>query len=220
MSTGSVITPNPKPGTVLIPELELPMSIRSWGDPFGYVHGQINHEGIKHPGDDLNNGSGAWADYGAPLKAPGDSKIVFAGSAGGWGTLIVGVFAFKLPDYKDGGKLKFMGWRQGHPKDIHVKVGQRVRKGEVIGTCGNGGNGKPGQPGAMAPHDHYDIFIREAFEEYAKRYDPQTLARTGLPWTYWDRAAHPKRDHFAEFFRDPADYHPEIRAAGRRTGRG
>lgn len=222
MSTGTVTVPKsgPKrPGTE-IPELELPMSMRSWGDPFGYVHGQINHEGIQHPGDDLNNGADAWADEGAPLRAPGDSLIVFSGSAGGWGTLIVGLFSFKLPDYRDGGRLKFLGWRLGHPQKLLVRAGQRVRKGDVVGTCGNGGNGRRGQKGAMAPHAHYDLFVRGAFEEYATRYDPQTLTRTGLPWTYWDRAAHPKRDHYAEFFRDPADYHPEILAAGRRTGRG
>lgn len=198
--------------------LTLPMKMRSFGDPFGYVHGQINHEGILHPGDDLNNGAGAWADLGCELVAPGDSKIVFAGSAGGWGTLIVGLFTKKMRDPVDG-KLKFFGWRQGHPQKILVRAGQFVRKGQVIGTCGNGGNGKPGQKGAMAPHDHYDIFVREEFEKYALRYDAGTLAKTGLPWTYWDRAVAPKRNNFARFFRDPATWHPEIAQARIRTGR-
>lgn len=192
--------------------LLLPMQIRQWGDAFGYVHGQINHEGIKHPGDDLNNGKDAWADLGAPIYAPGDSKIVFAGSAGGWGTLIVGLFTKKMRDPRDG-KLKWFGWRQGHPQKIMVRVGQVVRQGQQVGTCGNGGNK------GMAPHNHYDIFVREEFENYAKKYDAQTLARTGLPWTYWDRAAAPKRDNFARFFRDPDIWHPELRTAHRRAGR-
>lgn len=197
--------------------LQLPMRIRASGDPFGYVHGQINHEGIKHPGDDLNWGPTAWSDLGEPVYAPEDALIVFAGSAGGWGTLIVGLIAKKLPDPQDGGKLKFMGFRIGHPEKILVKAGQRVKRGELIGTCGNGGNGRQGQSGAMAPHAHYDLFIREAFEQYAKRYSPSDLKRTGLPWTYWDRVG--VRDNFKAFFRAPVHFHPELQAAHMRTRR-
>ena len=141
---------------------------------------------------------------------------MFAGSAGGWGTLIVGLFSFKLKDPVDG-QLKFFGWRQGHPQRVLVKAGQRVRKGEVVGTCGNGGNGTKGQPGAMAPHDHYDLFRRSEFERYAKQYDDATLSRTGLPWTYWDRRG--VRDNFARFFIDPSAVHPEIKLARTRARR-
>ena len=49
--------------------LLLPMKIRSSGDAFGYTHGMVNHEGVKHPGDDLNNGPNAWADLGQDLVA-------------------------------------------------------------------------------------------------------------------------------------------------------
>lgn len=37
-----------------------------------------------------------------------------------------------------------------HLKDIHVKQGQRIKKGEVIGTVGNTGT-------STAPHLHYEI---------------------------------------------------------------
>lgn len=200
--------------------LLLPMHIRAFGDPFGYVHGQTNHEGIKHPGYDLNDGPDAWADEDQDLTAPGHGLIVFSGSAGGWGTLIVGLLSDKQP-LPEGG-LGWLGFRLGHPKRLDVRAGDRVKAGEVIGTCGNGGNGKRGQKGAMAPHGHYDLFRREQFAAYgrqiAAKYGQAYADRLGLPWTYWDNAKL-GRDNFGQFFVDPAFYHPELKTALSRAGR-
>lgn len=42
----------------------------------------------------------------------------------------------------------------GHMKDIHVKTGQRVQKGEQIGTVGNSGT-------STAPHLHYEVHYKD-----------------------------------------------------------
>lgn len=192
-------------------QLVLPMEFRRHGNPFGYVHGQINHENIRHPGYDLNWGPDGWADEGRPLFSPADSLIVFSGKASGWGTLIVGLIAHKV-DLPEGGQ-GWLGWRFGHPKDLHVQAGQRVKAGDLVGTCGNGGNGRRGQKNAMLPHLHYDLFRRAEFERYGndieQRYGLAYKNRLGLPWTYWDNARIP-RHNFKTFFVDPKLYHPEL----------
>jgi murein DD-endopeptidase MepM/ murein hydrolase activator NlpD len=69
------------------------------------------------------------------------------------------------------GRVTFSGWRQGygntvminhgfnyetlyaHMHQIHVKVGQQVTRGEVIGTVGNTGK-------STGPHLHYEVRFR------------------------------------------------------------
>lgn len=189
--------------------LLLPMHIRAHA-PFGYTHGEINFQGIKHPGVDLNDGAGAWADLGQDLRAPDDSLITFVGRGiGGWGTLMAGLLAKKIPDPATG-ELIWAAWRLGHPKDIHVKPGQRVKRGEVIGTCGNGN-----VPG-MLPHAHFDLMRRDVLEQlgqdFVTRNGQAVATRVGMPWTYWDVKG--RRDHFKELYIDPAPLIPELRAAG------
>lgn len=175
------------------PKLTIPMHIRKI-NPMGYVHGQINNQGIKHPGYDLNDGGNAWADLGQEMVAPGDSLIVYAGKdCPGFGTLIVGLLSEKQIDPVTG-KLVWLGWRLGHPKDIYVKVGDRVRGGQVVGTCGNGGNAD------MTPHAHFDMFRREEMEK---------LIKTGFGWDYWDSKKF-KRDNFSKLYVDAQRYFPEI----------
>ena len=188
-------------------KLVLPMHYRR-RSPFGYLHGQINHQGVRHPGYDLNDGPNAWADLGQDLFAPGHSLIKFAGRSAGWGTLIVGYLAEKIED-PDTGELIWAGWRMGHPKDIFVKAGQRVRPGDVVGTCGNGG-----QPD-MSPHLHFDLFRRDVLEEigqdFVRKYGQKEADRVQMPWAYWDSVAR-KRDNFSRLYLDPQRYYPDLDA--------
>lgn len=180
------------------PSLILPMHMRRIA-PMGYVHGQVNWQGVLHPGYDLNDGAGGWADLGQKQFAPEDSLIKYSGPAGGWGTLMVGYFAEKL-----GGE--WLGWRIGHSQKLYVGAGERVRKGQLIGTCGNGN-----QPG-MLPHTHFDMFRRAELEElgsvFVSRYGQKEADRVHLPWAYWDLKG--VRNNFAKLYVDPADYFPEI----------
>lgn len=189
--------------------LTLPMHMRRV-NPMGYTHGQINHQGIKHPGYDLNDGANAWADLGQELYAPGDARIIFSNVAAGWGTLMVGYLSEKVLDPVTG-KPIHIGFRLGHPQRLLYKVGARVKEGEVIATCGNGGIK------SMTPHLHYDLFRRDVFErlgrEFAAKHGQREADRVCMPFAYWDRKS-PLRDHFEELYLDPAEYHPEIRALG------
>lgn len=180
--------------------LLMPMNIRKH-NPLGYAHGQLNHEGIFHPGYDLNNGNTPSADFGEALYAVDDGVVMFAGKTPGFGTLIVLRLNNKQIDPETGKEI-WIGVRYGHPKDIYVKKGDRVKRGKIIGTCGNGGIP------SMFPHLHYDIFRFESLELLGKE------TTNGYPWTYWDKKG--VRNNFARYFIDPAAYHPELQKYSRR----
>ena len=154
-------------------KLVLPMHFRRVS-PFGYVHGQINHQGIKHPGYDLNDGPNAWADLGQEMFSPGHSLIKYAGPTAGWGTLLVGYLAEKIEDPVTG-ELIWAGWRMGHAEKMFVKAGDRVRPGQVVATCGWGK-----QPG-MTPHLHFDLFRRDVLEKIGTDFVARYGAEGGRP---------------------------------------
>lgn len=187
------------------PKLVLPMHIRKH-NPMGYTHGQINWQGIKHPGYDLNDGDGAWADLNQPIYAPGDGRICYVGRPAGWGTLMVGYLAEKQIDPATG-KLIHIGFRVGHPKRMWYGVGYRFEAGQEIATCGNGNQGN------MTPHLHFDYFRRDRLEELGKnfiaKYGKKEAERVSMPYAYWDLLN--VRDEFESLYIDPAHYHPELR---------
>jgi murein DD-endopeptidase MepM/ murein hydrolase activator NlpD len=89
----------------------------------------------------------AFACYGQPVLAPADGKVV-----GAWGG------ARDWPAYTEGGdqgNYVFIEHARGEVTEfrhlaadsVTVALGQKVRRGEVIGRCGNSGN-------ARMPHLH------------------------------------------------------------------
>ena len=99
---------------------------------FGYRHDPINGSGRKHEGQDLAG------DYGAPIYAPADGTVTFAGWEGGYGRLIKIQHAFGIET------------RYGHLSQIRVDVGQKVSRGERIGDMGNSGR-------STGTHLHYEV---------------------------------------------------------------
>ncbi|MFO8128635.1 MAG: M23 family metallopeptidase [Bacteroidales bacterium] len=82
------------------------------------------------------------AQYGTPIYATGDGIIKFSGRKGGYGnTCIV--------DHGYGYQTLY-----GHMKNISVKRGQHVKRGEIIGYVGNSGL-------SVAPHVHYEIIYNK-----------------------------------------------------------
>jgi murein DD-endopeptidase MepM/ murein hydrolase activator NlpD len=79
---------------------------------------------IPHPGVDIA------APQGAPVIAPGDGTIIFAGNAGTAGNLVELITS-------DGEKHRFM-----HLSKILVKKGDKVEKGQQVGAVGNTGFSK------------------------------------------------------------------------------
>lgn len=112
----------------------------------------LNHYFLGyHTGVDLNRP--ADKDKGAPAFAIADGTVTYAGTAfnrdgspSGFGTLVV----IKHDPYiEDTGQETTAFSRYGHMKDIVVKKGDRVRRGDQVGTVWNNGT--------QAHHLHFDI---------------------------------------------------------------
>lgn len=97
--------------------------------PFGRPRGHRLHEGIDLAGP-----------TGTPIVAPGDGLVTHAGYKGGYGnTLII--------DHGYGISTLY-----GHCSAIHVKEGDRVKRGTVVASVGNTGS-------STGPHLHYEVHL-------------------------------------------------------------
>jgi len=88
----------------------------------------------KHEGIDIEN------EIGTPIYASAEGTIEFTGHQGGYGQTIEINHGFSLMT------------RYGHLSRILVHEGQRVKRGELIGRCGNSGL-------SNAPHLHYEVRV-------------------------------------------------------------
>lgn len=86
-----------------------------------------------HDGIDIVN------SYGSPILAAGDGKISFTGTRGAYGNAV-------MIDHGSGFSTLY-----GHTSAILVKVGQVVKKGEVIAKMGNSGR-------STGTHVHFSVF--------------------------------------------------------------
>lgn len=102
---------------------------RFWPVPGHDVSTYPGHDGI-----DINRGSGS-TDLGDPIRAAAAGKISYVGTAHGYGNAI-----FEHGPY---GTVVY-----GHTSRRHVKAGQFVNAGQLIGNVGNTGN-------STAPHLHF-----------------------------------------------------------------
>jgi murein DD-endopeptidase MepM/ murein hydrolase activator NlpD len=99
--------------------------------------------GRKHKGNDLTTNSGT------PLLAPADGKVTIASMThdpNGYG----GFIEIK---HKDGIETRY-----GHCSQIDVKVGDDVKRGEVIGKSG-GDSSDPGNGNSNHAHLHYEVVV-------------------------------------------------------------
>ncbi len=113
-----------------------PGDLTSIGSYFGYRFHPILHFTRMHTGIDLN------APRGVPVYAPGDGVVTkVEKSRSGYGNLIE-------IDHKVNG----ITTRYAHMHTMIVKKGQKVKRGEQIGTVGNTGL-------STGPHLHYEILI-------------------------------------------------------------
>lgn len=103
-----------------------------WTSGFGVRKDPLNGETRMHKGMDFR------ANYGEDVFASATGVVIFAGEAGGYGKLI---------------KIKHEGGYQtyyGHLSEIHVRMGQKVYKGQRIGKVGATGR-------VTGPHLHFEI---------------------------------------------------------------
>lgn len=105
------------------------------------------------------------APYGTPVQSIGDGRVIYAGWRGGYGKYV----AIKHPNGYISG--------YGHLSKIFVKVGQKVKQGQIIGKVGSTGL-------STGPHLHFEIKYGNRFinplklklppaEPLPKKYLPQ-----------------------------------------------
>lgn len=95
--------------------------------PFG--RGIVLHEGI-----DISLRTGS------PVRATASGIVVYSGWQSGYGRLVV-------IDHGFGYQTKY-----GHNSVLKVKVGQRVKKGDIVALSGNSGD-------STGPHVHYEVVV-------------------------------------------------------------
>ena len=95
------------------------------------------------------------AATGDPVRATANGKVVSSGWMGGYGRMVE-------IDHGNG-----LSTRYGHLSEIHVKVGDIIRIGQVIGAVGSTGR-------STGPHLHYETRID------GDAVDPQKFLRAGV----------------------------------------
>lgn len=106
-----------------------------FGSSFGRRFHPILHMWKMHTGVDLT------APRGTPIHASGDGVVIEARkSTGGYGNIVKIDHGFGFTTY------------YAHQSKILVKVGQKVKRGDVIGLVGSTGL-------SQAPHLHYEVRI-------------------------------------------------------------
>jgi murein DD-endopeptidase MepM/ murein hydrolase activator NlpD len=111
---------------------------------FGYRADPFTGKTAFHAAIDLA------ASWGAPIYAPAEGVVAFAGVRGSYGRVV------EL-DLGDGVAMRF-----GHLNAITVKAGAEVKAGDKIGTMGSTGR-------STGPHLHFE-YLRDG-----KNYDPQLV---------------------------------------------
>ena len=105
----------------------------------------IYHIPMFHTGMDFS------AAIGTEIYATGDGTVEFVSRKQGYGNCIVINHGY---DYKT---------LYGHIDKYKVRVGQKVRRGEVIATVGNTGK-------STGPHLHYEVIYKGRYDNPAKYY--------------------------------------------------
>jgi len=101
---------------------------------FGYRRSPFSGRREFHPGVDIG------APYGSPVRATGDGVVQFAGYKSGYGLTVI---------IKHGYGFKTL---YAHNCRLKVRVGQKVKKGDVVAYVGNSGR-------STGPHVHYEVHV-------------------------------------------------------------
>jgi len=88
---------------------------------------------------DFHSGMDIAADPGLPVKATADGIVSYAGWSGGSGNLVALEHGFGFSTFF------------AHNRLVAVKVGQKVKRGDILGYVGSTGN-------STGPHLHYEVW--------------------------------------------------------------
>ncbi|GAB4510374.1 MAG: hypothetical protein OHK0046_07080 [Anaerolineae bacterium] len=105
-----------------------------------------------HTGADLNYGSSGNADIGQPVYATASGIVTYQADLRPWGNVTI---IRHDPLKATNGPVLYS--RYGHMQNVRVQVGERVRRGQLLGEIGTGG-------GRFVAHLHFDISQTTALE--------------------------------------------------------
>ncbi len=88
----------------------------------------------------MHQGMDIATPHGQPIYTPSDGTVVFIGTEGGYGKVLV-------VDHGYGVKTRY-----GHLSEIHVRLGDRVKRGDKVASVGNTGR-------STGPHLHYEVRV-------------------------------------------------------------
>ncbi len=109
--------------------------VKGWlTSTFGYRSSPFTGRRELHKGLDIATRSGT------PIIAPADGLVVFAGREGGFGNMIIVDHGYGITT------------RYGHNSSLEAKLGQKIKRGDVIARVGNTGR-------STGPHVHYEVAV-------------------------------------------------------------
>ncbi len=123
-----------------------PLKRASISDRYGRRIHPVTKERDFHQGVDFS------ARRGTPIYAPADGIVTKAGWRSGYGKFLK--INHALGFYKNKRKKVYTTTQYGHLHRIKVKLGQKVKRGQIIGLVGNTGR-------STGPHLHYEIMINK-----------------------------------------------------------
>jgi len=126
-----------------------------------------------HTGADLNLPGSSGADKGQPVFSMGDGTVTYAGKAGTWGSIVVVQHPqarVRLPD----GSLddRSILSRYGHVDDIRVRVGQDVKRGQLLAHIGLAAGAVSGW------HLHFDICYTDLLQHRPASWPSMSTVRS------------------------------------------
>ncbi len=109
--------------------------VRGWvTSGFGYRTSPFTGQRQFHAGLDIST------RLGTPIAAPAEGIVTFADMEGAYGRMLVLNHGYGLVT------------RYGHLNSFRVKVGQKVKRGQIIATVGNSGR-------STGTHLHYEVLV-------------------------------------------------------------
>ncbi|MGD7652382.1 MAG: murein hydrolase activator EnvC family protein [Verrucomicrobiales bacterium] len=101
----------------------------------------------RHFGEDWNGRGGGNTDLGDPVYAIADGVVTFAADVrGGWGRVVLTRHAYRDAS----GKVRYVDSLNGHLRQMLVKKGDLIKRGQKIGTIGS-------NRGMYPAHLHFEI---------------------------------------------------------------
>ncbi len=144
--------------------------------------------GGRHSGEDWNGIGGENSDEGEPVYAAARGLVVYSGRpSADWGNVVV--LAHRLP-----GEQRIIQTLYAHLRERHVRTGQLVSRGAVIGSIGTA-------DGAYLAHLHFEAAESRAVEAGMPGYAAGTMNRLNPSELLAQHPAPPVPDLFDEIRR-------------------